>query len=102
MINGKTYPLWEQFVERQNEWIGGVLEDFGDSFDRMAFGDEKLKTEITGIELKSNGESAFFLVMGRDFSCGFDVQYGGITAGKESWLTFSGYGGHNWRIKQKS
>ena len=99
-INGKEYPMWSQFVERQDEWIGGVLHDSGDSMDKaMGLGD--LTTEITGIELKANGDSAWFGVTGKDFDCGFSVEYGGITGGEEGWITFSGYGGHTWRIKQK-
>lgn len=100
-VNGKEYPLWSQFVERKDEWIGGILEDFGDSMDRsMGMGD--MKTEITDIRLKPNGESsAFFEVAGKDFGCGFDVKGGGVTAGEEGYITFSGYGGHTWRIKQK-
>ena len=31
-INGREYPLWSKFVERKAEWIGGVLEDFGDNY----------------------------------------------------------------------
>ena len=26
-VNGKVYPLWGQFIERKDEWIGGILED---------------------------------------------------------------------------
>lgn len=94
-INGKEYPLWSQFVEKRNEWIGGILEDFED------YGGS-VTTIITDITLKPNGEdSAFFCVEGKDFGCGFDVQHGGIGGRqKEGWLTFSGYGGHKWRIKK--
>lgn len=102
-INGKTYPLWEQFVEKEKEFIGGTLQDFGDSFDRqigMAKPDG-MSTKITGVKLEPNGEeSAYFSVIGEGFTCGFDVQHGGIGAGEEGWLTFSGYGGHTWRIKK--
>lgn len=100
-VNGKTYLLWGQFVNLQDKWIGGTLEDSGDAFDRaMEVG--KLTTEIMGIELRPNGEtSAFFEVQGKDFGCGFDVENGGIRAGDEGWITFSGYGGHIWRIKEK-
>lgn len=100
-VNGKEYPLWSQFIERKDEWIGGILEDSGDSFDRK-MGMKNSQTIITDINLKPNGKnSAFFEVEGKDFGCGFDVQHGGITAGEEDWLTFYGYGGHSWRIKQK-
>jgi len=100
VVNGKEYPLWSQFVERQNEWKGGILEDFGDNFDR-GMGANPMVTEITGISLKPNGkDSAFFTVEGKDFRCGFDVKGGGITAGEEGWITISGYGSHTWRFKQ--
>ena len=106
-VNGKEYPMWSQFVENKEKWIGGSLEDFGDSMDR-AFGmldDERLEevlTEIVDIELKSNGtDSAMFNVVGKNFTCGFDVEVGGVTAGEDGWITFSGYGGHKWRIKER-
>ena len=100
-INGKIYPLWSSFVEKQDEFIGGILEDFEDSMDR-AFGATKMRTEITEIELRENGEnSAYFSVNGKTFSCGFDVAYGGISsAGEEGWITFYGYLGHKWRISK--
>ena len=100
-VNGKYYPLWSQFVDKQEKWIGGTLEEYGDKFDR-AMELEMMATEITKIELRPNGEkSAFFEVHGKDFSCGFDVEHGGIAAGEEGWITFNGYGGHLWRIKEK-
>lgn len=100
-VNGREYPLWSQFVERKDEWIGGALEDFGDPMDRRV-GMETMKTEITDISLRPNGEEhAFFEVLGKDFGCGFSCDVGGITGGEEGWMTFNGYGGHTWRIKQK-
>lgn len=93
-INGKHYPLWSQFVDRKQEWIGGVLEEQDES--------AWIPTIITDIELKSNGkDSAFFSVRGTKFICGFDVRVGGVTGGEKGWLTFSGYQGHTWRIKQR-
>lgn len=102
-INGKEYPLWSQFIERKEEWIGGILEDLGDSMDKaLGLVEESGKTIIIDIVLSPNGDdSAFFEVLGQDFGCGFDVQTGGVTGGEEGWITFSGYGGHTWRIKQK-
>lgn len=101
-INGKEYPLWSQFVERKEEWIGGTLEDFGDSMDRSMFGgDAHNTTIIKDITLRPNGEiHAFFSVDGKDFGCGFSTSVGGITKGDEGWITFMGYGGHTWRIKK--
>jgi len=104
-INGKVYPLWSQFVERKKEWIGGILEDIGDSMDR-ALGYKGAKTEITDITLKPNGnDSAFFTIHGKGFDCGFDVQVGGISGNssfgnEEGWICFSGYGNHEFRISQ--
>lgn len=101
-INGRKYPLWSQFVEKKDKFIDGVLEDFGDSMDRRIFEVESVTTTITDILLKENGkDSAWFEVSGKDFNCGFDVKVGGITAGEEGYITFSGYGGHTWRIKGK-
>lgn len=99
-INGKVYPMWSQFIEKKNQFIGGILEDSGDSMDR-ALGAKTMQTEITDIVLRANGkESAWFEVSGKDFSCGFDVGHGGISPGENGWITFSGYGGHSWRMKQ--
>jgi len=103
LVNGKFYPLWSQFVDRKEEWIGGILQDL-DGFDvYLATDNQPITTIITDIVLRPNGEtSAFFSVIGEDYSCGFSVAYGGIGGGQEEgWLTFSGYGGHKWRIKQK-
>ena len=95
-VNGKHYPLWSQFVERKEEWIGGTLEDH----DVGAVG-PAMSTKITDIELRPNGEdSAYFKVEGQDFGCGFDVRHGGISGGEEGWITFYGYAGHMWRIKR--
>lgn len=60
----------------------------------------KFMTEITDIRLEPNGkDSAMFEVCGKDFSCSFDVGYGGITSGEPDWITLSGYQ-HEWRIKK--
>lgn len=100
VINGKVYSMWQQFVHQQKEWIGGTLEDFGDSMDR-GMGALPIKTIITGIVLRENGkDSAYFEVNGKDYGCGSDVKYIGITAGDEGWITLSGYSGHKWRIKK--
>lgn len=99
-VNGKEYPMWSQFIEQKEKWIGGILQDSGDSLDKR-MGTEQMSTEITDIKLKPNGEdSAWFEVTGQNFTCGFDVGHGGLTSGEEGYITFSGYGGHSWRIKQ--
>ena len=105
-INGRQYPLWSQFVEQKERWVGGILEEL-DSHDPMdiAFGcDKGGKTRIEDVRLVPNGkESAVFEVVGEDFSCGFDVRTGGIdgSIGGEGWIGFCRYGGHRWRIRER-
>lgn len=95
VVNGRSYPLWSQFVHGKDKWIGGILEDRDMGM--------SMKTEITDVELRANGhDSAWFGVDGKDFSCGFDVKYGGVSGGETGWITFHGYGGHEWRIKSKT
>ncbi len=97
VINGRRYPMWSQFVHRKAEWIGGVLEDFGECHD----GRPLCATEIVDIKLEPNGkEHAWFEVTGKDFTCGFCTSVGGVIGGAEGWLTVSGYQGHTWRFKQ--
>lgn len=94
VVNGRVYPLWNQFVENAQKWAGGTLEDHDMGM--------LMSTPIKTIELIPNGEtSAFFQVIGEEFNCGFDVGYGGVVAGENGWITFNGYGGHTWRIKEK-
>ena len=102
-VNGREYPLWGQFIERKEEWIGGLLEEVQDNFPQMPVGSPQ--TKIVDITLILNGEdSAYFTVEGEKYSCGFDVHHGGISGDsdklKDGWLNFSGYGGHRWRIKK--
>jgi hypothetical protein len=101
VINGRIYPLWQKFVNQAPQFIGGIMQDFGDSMDRaLGISDGASTTKITGIRLEPNGpDSAYFTVDGEDFSCGFDTTIGGIVGVDEDWITFSGYGGHKWRIK---
>lgn len=99
-INNKEYPMWGQFIENKSEWIGGTLQEVNDSFPRVYAG-EIDGTIIADIDLRPNGtDSAYFEVKGEKYSCGGDVEFLGITAGDEGWITLSGYGGHRWRIKK--
>jgi hypothetical protein len=71
-INGKEYPLWNQFIERKKEIIGKKMM----SIDMGTL----METIIEDVALKENGNnSAMFIVYGKDFDCGFDVHHGGIT-----------------------
>ncbi len=106
VVNGKVYNLWNQFVDRKAEWIGSILEDPGDAMDAALGLSEggPSRTTITDITLEPNGkDSAMFHIVGENFSCGFDVGYGGLGGGnrEEGWINFSGYGGHSFRIKNK-
>ena len=93
-VNGKVYPMWGQFVQKKDKFIGGTLENYDMGM--------RENTEITDIILKPNGtDSAYFMVGGKNFSCGGDVSVLGIIGGEPGWLTFHGYGGHIWRIKKK-
>lgn len=95
-INGKTYALWPQFVARKQQFIGGTLQELSSGFPETGFAE----TTITEIKFEPSGEdSAMFEVEGKRFSCSFNVKYGGVTGGEEGWITFSGYGGHTWRIR---
>lgn len=70
---GTTGNMWVGFVEKQSQFIGGRLtehDDFSGSF----------STEITGMELRPNGDSLWFAVNGKDFSAGGDIRYLGIRA----------------------
>ncbi len=70
IINGREYTLWNQFVEKRDEYIGKTLYD--DEAD--------LQTIVTDVVLRANGDSsAYFAIEGEDFGCGFDVRYGGIS-----------------------
>lgn len=101
-INGKHYPLWEYFVDKKEEWIGGVLECYGDSMDRQ-MGIEKTIAKIINITLEPNGkDDAFFEIRTDKGGFGFSTEVGGIGGDQEApWLTFAGYGGHKFRIKKK-
>jgi len=95
VINGKTYPLWQQFVDNKAQYIGGTLRDYD-------YEDDVLTTEITDITLEPNGiDSACFSVNGKDFGCGFDVSIGGLSNsdrfGKNT-IAFRGFHGHTWTI----
>lgn len=87
LINGKHYPMWSQFVEKKSQWIGGRLIDHDMGMDE--------ETEITDVVLQENGESsAWFEIVGKEFSWGGDVRYIGLGAPNQPGaLTICGYAG---------
>lgn len=88
-VNGRFYPMWGQFIEKKQQWIGGILEDL----------ETGISTEIVDISLMPSGlGSAYFKVKGEGFSCGFDVQHGGIGSGEPPYVNFSTRFGLNFRI----
>ncbi len=95
VINGKVDPLWQPFVHKQDEWIGGTLEDLSEE-------GETPRTKIVAITLKPNRkESAILTIEGEDFSCGCDVQYLGVPMQEDrlgGQLTLSGSFGWRCRI----
>jgi hypothetical protein len=71
-INGKVYPMWQQFVDKKSEWVGGSLINV----DKIMGSAE---TVITDVRLVPNGkESAMIEFVGEDFTCSCDVRYCGI------------------------
>jgi len=100
MINNCLHPMWEKFIKNKKNFIGGILEDYGDIFDQPFGKKTFLRTKIIDIKFEPNGkDSIYFSVLGEKFECGFDVKYGKIISGEEGWVSFSGYGDHKWRIK---
>lgn len=102
-VNGRSYPFWSQFVEKKTQWIGGILQDFGDDIDRKLMLDKIHPvgtTSIVDIKLRPNGkDSAFFEIIGERFTCGFSTEFGGVIPGEDGWTTFSGFGSQIFRIK---
>jgi hypothetical protein len=95
LVNGRRYAMWSGFVNRKEAFIGARMIDT--DMGRVA------ETVVTDITLEPNGgESAFFTVHGKEFDCGFDVKYGGVSSAKPGWIEFHGYGGHTWRIESRS
>jgi hypothetical protein len=68
-INGKTYPMWGQFVDNKDQWIGGTMREF----DRQC--GPAPSEKITDIKMEPNGtDSAMFVVCGETYQWSCDVQ----------------------------
>lgn len=66
--NGKHYPMWGSIVDAQAKFIGGKLTDL----------DAGASTEITGLSLEEMSGSVIFWMLGKDFDCSVNVEYGGV------------------------
>ena len=85
-VDHKKFPLWGQFIDRKNEWIGGRLidtdTDFGMQEAETKIKDIRLELWPKGLtkEQKDLGcvQSVVFIVAGEDFNCSFNVKYGGV------------------------
>ena len=66
--------IWQQMVERKDEWIGGTLTESDD--DGHAF-----STRITDLTMTKNPPSAgwYFTVEGEDFSAVCHTDYLGVS-----------------------
>lgn len=74
-INGKTYPMWSQFVEKKANFIGNKM------FDVDSMMGAAPETEVVDVELVPNGtDSAMICFRGKDYDCISDVKYCGISS----------------------
>jgi hypothetical protein len=98
-IDGTSYPMWSQFVEKKDKWIGGILEELSGQIGSEA------STEITDIGLHKNpgsGDTVYFTVYGKKFDESFAVTLGGLSKGEnDDWIYFSTTFGIDFRIKPK-
>src|SRR5688500_18497471 len=97
LVNGKHYPMWQSFVDQKEKFIGWLLTDMDSTFGPAE------STEVIDVTLEPNGkESAFFSVVGKDYTCGFDVSVGGMNAVEGGGIKFHGYAGHAWTLTPKA
>lgn len=85
----RHYPLWQQFVDRQDEWIGGILtdEDAGES------------TTIKSIHIDREDTYDAFRVEGDGWGCAFNVEFGGVVpSGMKNTIRFYAAGGMSFTI----
>lgn len=64
----RKFPLWDQFIDRKDEWIGGKLTEDGES------------TPIKDIQMNQVGDGYVFSIVGEDWTDEFNVDYGGVSA----------------------
>lgn len=89
--------MWKELVEQKEKFIGGVLEEFPDTFTKGA------TTKITDMKFEKNQYGDMeFIVEGEDFTESFCIELGGIVGGEKGWLTFSVHYCPGFRIKEKA
>lgn len=92
-VLGRTYSLWPQIVAKKSYYIGGVLEDYSEQ--------PSARTKIKDITFGEFCGSPSFQVIGEDFDCGFNVEFGGVNGShppQEGSLHFSAAYGLNFSI----
>ena len=98
IVNGREYPMWSQFIENKEEYIGQEVQNIDMGMTASMI--------VTDIRLEPNGDdSAKFVIEGDidgDIDTWFtDVHYIGIGAGEDGWITFSTMYLGEFRIKLK-
>ena len=94
-MNKKYFRLiLEKFAKAKKLWIGGALEDF--------YIGQYRATEIKDVSFERNAEKSFsFIVHGKDFDCGFDLNQGSLASENNGWVTFHRDCQGRFRIKNK-
>ena len=99
IVNGREYPMWSQFVENKDKYIGQEVQNIDMGMTASMI--------VTDIRLEPNGDdSAMFVIEGKDVEGDTDtwltdVHYIGIGAGEDGWITFSTMYLGDIRIKNK-
>jgi|DEB3_MinimDraft_2_1074329.scaffolds.fasta_scaffold21828_3 hypothetical protein len=76
MKTQKHYPLWQQFVDGKSEWIGGLLTEEDSMFGSAS---TKIKDiDLEDCEVGTPHVFTKFSIIGENFTCSFNVQYGGV------------------------
>lgn len=105
-ISLEKYPDLVKLVETKAKYIGWKMVDSGDAMDRKMFGNQQVGTVVTDIqfELDKDQTGANFTIKGKDFDCGFAVEYGGGVRkfdDKATTLHFYGFMGHSFIITKE-
>jgi hypothetical protein len=77
IINGKYYPMWQQFVDKKAQWVGGKIFNIDMGMTAEA--------KLTDIRLKPNGDDSAMIVFdciyeGKPDAWSIDVSVAGIGA----------------------